>query len=352
MAMKPLFFLSLVLSLAGKIHAQNIDALFEDKELKPAWDGAFFTSEKVDFIQIESTITPEVKIAMAVYKPAEPSRILLVSHGWHQSVTPPEKDADNLFEDFLTIQVDMRGRKFSSGTPDCNGYELYDFYDAYRYAISHYQQYILDDQQVYYYGSSGGGGNGYALVGKFPDLFCSAVVSCGMSDYAVWYRGDSVGEFRDEMDVWIGCGPEENPMAYQSRSGITTVENILTPVYITHGETDFRVPVDHARTFYEKAKELGKEVYYKEFENVGNREHWGNISEEQESEKSSFQTNGRNPHAPPLLPDKGRFIVAGYLITKEFSVFMNSIDSVGEIEYDIPNREVHFISGKGVVLWK
>ena len=31
--------------------------------------------------------------------------------------------------------------------------------------------------------------------------------------------------------------------AYKSRSGITTVENILTPAYIIHGETDIRVPV-------------------------------------------------------------------------------------------------------------
>jgi hypothetical protein len=51
------------------------------------------------------------------------------------SVKPPTESSKNPNSNFLTIQVDMRGRKYSTGSPDCNGYELYDFYDAYRYIM-------------------------------------------------------------------------------------------------------------------------------------------------------------------------------------------------------------------------
>ena len=62
-----------------------------------------------------------------------------------------------------------------------------------------------------------------------------------MSDYADWFRNDETGEFRDEMLVWIGCTPEQDEEAYRSRSGLTTVRNMLTPAYIVHGETDIRL---------------------------------------------------------------------------------------------------------------
>ena len=46
-------------------------------------------------------------------------------------------------------------------------------------------------------------------------------------------------------------------MAYAARSGITTVENLMVPLYIAHGETDVRVPSEHAVRYMEKAQELG-----------------------------------------------------------------------------------------------
>lgn len=43
---------------------------------------------------------------------------------------------------------------------------------------------------------------------------------CGITDYAVWYEQDEIGEFRDELDIWIGCSPDDDAMAYRSRSGL------------------------------------------------------------------------------------------------------------------------------------
>jgi hypothetical protein len=87
-------------------------------------ENVFFTSGNVDFIQINSSVTDSVKFAVVVHKPDKPSPILLFTHGWHGSVKPPAIDSQNPYENFLTVQVDMRGRKYSSGKADCNGLEL------------------------------------------------------------------------------------------------------------------------------------------------------------------------------------------------------------------------------------
>ena len=328
----------------------NVDELFEDGQFKESSE--FFRSDKVDFIQIPSTISDSVKFAIAVYKPSKPSPILLMSHGWHMTVKPPTPESANLNSGFLTVQVDMRGRKYSTGKQDCNGYELYDFYDAYKYVVEHYKLYISDPEQVYYTGGSGGGANGYGLVGKFPDLFCSAMLSCGTTDYAEWYRQDSVlKEFRDEMDVWIGFTPEQNPEAYASRSGITTVANVLTPLYIAHGETDPRVPVTHSRNYVEKAQALGKQVTYLELPGVGTRDHWGNITPEQLEQRRALTRKALSPHPVPELPQKGTLVVGGYVVTKHFSVFLDSIDSVGEVTYDLQKHQAEITRGNGRIIW-
>ncbi|MDR1115778.1 MAG: prolyl oligopeptidase family serine peptidase [Tannerella sp.] len=349
--LRSLIVLFMILGSAGSFAQVHVDSLFEDVKFD-AGGITFFKSEKVDFIRIQSTVTEDVEFAIVVYKPDKPSPILLLSHGWHQSVMPPAKDASSPYPDFLAVQVDMRGREYSTGNPDCNGLELYDFYDAYLYLIEHYREYVSDPEQVYYSGGSGGGGNGFAIIGKFPDLFCSAHISCGISDYAEWYENDEIGEFRDEMIVWIGDTPRQNSEAYRSRSGIATVGNLLTPAYIVHGETDIRVPVTHSRKFVEAARTLQKQAEYLELENVGTRSHWGRITPEQERQKEEFGKRALTRHPVPKLPAKGELIVAGYIVTKHFSVFMDSIDSVGKIKYNLEKREISFLKGSGKVIWK
>ncbi|MEP0366987.1 MAG: alpha/beta fold hydrolase [Cyclobacteriaceae bacterium] len=330
-----------------------MDFLFEDVAINSNEpDTVFFKSEYVDFIRINSTISDSVAFALAIYKPRKPSPILLLSHGWHMSLLAPKPETESLNPNFLVVQVDMRGRQYSTGQPDCNGFELYDFYDAYRYVISQYAEYITDPSQVYFMGGSGGGGNGYGLVGKFPDLFCSAMISSGISDYALWFEADSIGEFRDEMIPWIGVSPEESAQAYQSRSGITTVENVLTPLYVAHGETDMRVSVVQSRIYYQKARKLKKMIEYKEFAGVGARRHWSNMTKEQQIEKDAFRIKALETRMSPELPVSGELVVAGFLVTKHFSVFMNSIDEVGRIRYDLKRKKLIFLKGSGKVIWK
>ncbi|MBD2863239.1 alpha/beta hydrolase family protein [Paenibacillus oceani] len=297
------------------------------------------TSPYCDFIYYESSRTPGVMLAARIVKPEKPSYILAGTHGWHMSIPafkPMEEPQQG--NHYLRVDVDMRGRAHSEGAPDCNGWELYDVIDAIQYAREHYAEYILDPDIVYFESGSGGGGNAMAIACKFPDYFAAVTALCGISDYALWYDNDEIGEFRDEMDVWIGCAPKDNPMAFRSRSGLDLIGNLTSPVYLAHGETDIRVPADHSRLYAAKAAEIGKDdlITYYELPGVGTRDHWGNATGEMlDKVRSESELNRARHRRPVELPERGRLTVGGYLFTRRFSVVLDSLDKVAVLEYDL-----------------
>lgn len=273
-----------------------------------------------------------------------------MSHGWYESVTRPQADTPNPYPGFLTVQVDMRGRAYSSGEPDANGYELYDFLDALDYVRTVYAEHIDDAERVHFLGGSGGGGNALAIAGRFPDLFASVVALYGISDYAEWYRGDGIGEFRDEMDIWIGFSPDQNAEAYAARSGITALPNLFSPLYLVHGETDIRVPASHSRNYAEAAALLQKPVEYWEIEGVGSNAHLGNITPKQQVKLDAFIHAALHSHIrTPALPVSGLLVVPGYVRTRHFDVMLDSVDQIGLVTFDLEKREARLIKGTGTV---
>ncbi len=329
-------------------------SIFEDNfraEKKKEFEDRY--SPYCDLVYYNSSRNPKLRLAMRVLKPAKPSYILVMTHGWHMTIPEfipmetPQEDCD-----YLTLQVDMRGRAYSEGEADCNGWELFDVVDAVNFARKNYKEYLIDSSIVYFEGGSGGGGNAYGILGKFPDFFAAATALCGISDYALWYEQDEEGEFRDEMDVWVGCTPSQNPNAYKARSGLHLLENLYTPLFIAHGETDVRVPVVHARNYVKKAKELGKTelIQYEELPNVGNRAHWGNADAEQmERIRRMSEENRVCNRKKTVLPSKGTLIVGGYLFTQNFSVVLESLDKTAVLEYDLPQKKFILHAHEGCI---
>ncbi len=310
---------------------------YEDTVRKEKQDGVRQNriSRYCDLVYYTSGINPELTLAMRVLKPEKPGYIKVGTHGWHMSI-PDFQQSETPLSDYLEIDVDMRGRAYSDGKPDCNGWELYDVIDAVNYAKKHYAQYIIDPEIIFFEAGSGGGGNAYAIAGKFPDFFSHIVAQCGISDYALWYRDDAVGEFRDELDIWIGS--PEHQEAYASRSGLASVQNLCAPMAIVHGETDERVPCIHARLFVAKAKQLGKGdlVTYMEMPGVGTQEHFGNATPEQMAAMADFCETQRRSHIAPVeIPRRGMMKICGYLFTKHFSVVLKDLDRVAELTYDL-----------------
>lgn len=301
-------------------------------------------SRYCDFIFYPSSLDPQLILAMRVLKPEKPSYILAGTHGWHMSI-PEFEEYTEPQSDYLQIQVDMRGRAFSDGMPDCNGFELFDIIDAIEYVKKHYEEYIIDPDIVFFQAGSGGGGNSFAIAGKFPDYFSHIVTMTAMSDYALWYRNDAVGEFRDELDVWIG--DISNQMAYDSRSGLTVVENLCAPMALVHGDGDIRVPEYHTAIYIDRANTFGKKelLTYLKLHGVGGADHFTNITDEGMADVRKFCDSERKKHMTPVqIPRKGSMVIGGYLVTKEFSVMLNSIDKVARIDYDL-DEGTYKISG-------
>jgi hypothetical protein len=282
----------------------------------------------------KSSIDTSLRLWMVVYLPLQRSYILVTAHGFHGELNLPDVYPSK--KEFLSICLEMRGRTHSKGKPDASGYELQDWIDAVNFAKKEYAKYIIDTNIVYTEGGSGAGGNIYAILGKYPDFFTAAAVHSGMSDYYKLAMQDEVYEFVDELEGegWIGGTWESNPIGYKSRGGLTTVQNLLTPLYIDHGETDIRIPVTHAREYVARARKLNKTIKYIESPDVGDRQHWTNITNNQEKflEKLMFEWL-LSYKSRPEIPQQSSMIVAGFLKTRHFEINLDDIDKIATVDY-------------------
>ncbi len=278
-----------------------------------------------------SSREPNLVLCTDVYVPERPAPLLLLFHGWHGTRVSSRKTAELFADRFVVVNVDMRGRGKSTGTPDVNGWELLDAVDALQFAKGEFGRYISHPERMYCLGGSGGGGNVYALLGKFPDLFTAGVALCGISDYAAWYRGDEVGEFRDDMDEWLGVHPDDAPDLYRSRSGIHLVENLATPLLTYHGDADPRVPVEMGRRYAARARELGKPVTYVELPGVGH-------GIDQKALAGDIADFLLRHEKPPELDRQGRLHVGGYVQARRGRIELPSLAEFTVVEYSLDER--------------
>ena len=317
----------------------NFYSQYEDKKRteKQSFKRERF-SKYCDFIYYTSSLDGNLQLAARVLKPEKPSYILATTHGWHMSI-PEFKEYSSAQSEFLRVEVDMRGRAFSDGVSDCNGYELLDIIDAIEYVKKNYGEYLIDTKTVFFEAGSGGGGNAFAIACKFPDYFSHITSLCGISDYEKWYLNDKIGEFKDELSVWIG--DIENAESYRSRSGKYLAANLLTPMAIVHGSKDIRVPINHSKEFIAYANENGKGelIRFLELQNVGGWSHWENITDLEALQRDEFIIKDRESRNTIVeIPSKNRMVVGGYLITRHFSVFLKDKNRVATIEYDLKNK--------------
>ncbi len=77
--------------------------------------------------------------------------------------------------------------------------------------------------------------------------------SCNIPDWVILEAGD----------------PETERAKLMDRSPINHVERLRAPVFLTHGENDWRVPVTESRRLVERARALGRPVTYLEFPGQG-----------------------------------------------------------------------------------
>ena len=92
-------------------------------------------------------------------------------------------------------------------------------------------------------GVTGGSGGGVLTDWTIThtDRFATAVSQRDISNWASWWY---TADFTLFQPNWFKAPPFEDPQDYNSRSAITFVENIHTPVLFVLGEADYRTPQD------------------------------------------------------------------------------------------------------------
>ncbi|GMV79825.1 MAG: hypothetical protein AMXMBFR7_10090 [Planctomycetota bacterium] len=298
-----------------------------------------------------SSERPLNTLFMDVLAPAHggPWPALLLFHGWHQNLLHTRGRARAFAQrGFCVLNLNLRGRGGTAGSPDANGWELRDAVDALYAARHSFPQLCSDGLPPRAFGASGGGGNVYALLGKCPDLLAAAVVWCGISDYARWFAWNERGNYRDEMEHWIAPNPRDHAEAYQSRAGLTVAPNRSCPLQVYHGTADDCVPVEHARVYAELQKSLGGHgddplppFEFKELPKVGH-----DIPETPYLEQAAEFLHA---HAKPVyVPQRGRWVVAGFLKTHYFEVTWDHVGLVGSVDIDLRRRRLFLESSSSI----
>jgi len=92
-------------------------------------------------------------------------------------------------------------------------------------------------------GVTGGSGGGVLTDWTIThtDRFATAVSQRDISNWASWWY---TADFTLFQPNWFKAPPFEDPLDYSSRSAITFVKNIHTPVLFVLGEVDYRTPQD------------------------------------------------------------------------------------------------------------
>lgn len=127
---------------------------------------------------------------------------------------------------------------------------------------------FIDKKRIGAVGASYGGYSVYYLAGKHQKRFKSFISHCGLFNLESWYT------MTDEMFFSkhdIGVPYWENKTAYEKFSPHKYVQNWDTPIFIIHGEKDFRVPVSEGMQAFGAAKLKGLKTKMLLFPDEG---HW------------------------------------------------------------------------------
>jgi len=135
-----------------------------------------------------------------------------------------------------------------------------DCMEALDYVIENYD-YVDPERLGILGGSYGGWMTNWAL--GHTDRFKAAVTMRSISN---WYSMHGTSDIAfNEHDISWGKEPWEDPELVLSKSPITYIEDIHTPLLIIHSENDFRCPIEQSEQLYVGLKKLGRTTEFIRF---------------------------------------------------------------------------------------
>lgn len=116
-------------------------------------------------------------------------------------------------------------------------------------------------------GVAGGSYGGYmtAWTVGHTDRFAAAVVMRAAIHLESLYGTSEVGRM---LEVELGGTPSQIPDVYRRCSPLTYADAVKTPVLLTHGERDYRCPIEQAEQFFTALIQRGTTVEFMRFTEV------------------------------------------------------------------------------------
>jgi len=124
---------------------------------------------------------------------------------------------------------------------------------------------IADPDKMVVMGGSYGGFMTFWTITQ-TDRFKAAIGHAGISD---WYSFHGQSDIPGLMEYGFGGQPWASAETYRKWSPMTHVDRVKTPLLITHGERDLRVPIAQAEQYYRALKKRGVETVFLRYPREG-----------------------------------------------------------------------------------
>jgi dipeptidyl aminopeptidase/acylaminoacyl peptidase len=146
------------------------------------------------------------------------------------------------------------GRTFEFSNANKNDWGGKDFQDIMKGVDFVIERGVADPERMGVMGGSYGGFMTFWTVTQ-TDRFKAAIGHAGISD---WYAFFGQTDIPNLLEFGFGGLPSESKATYEKWSPIEYAARVKTPLLITHGENDQRVPIPQAEEYYRLLKKLGK----------------------------------------------------------------------------------------------
>ncbi|MGH7555872.1 MAG: S9 family peptidase, partial [Longimicrobiales bacterium] len=157
------------------------------------------------------------------------------------------------------------GRTLAFSNANVNDWGGKDFQDVMKGVDHVIAKGIADPERMAVMGGSYGGFMTFWTVTQ-TNRFKAAIGHAGISD---WYAFFGQTDIPNLLEFGFGGLPSESKQTYERWSPIEFADRVTTPLLITHGENDQRVPIPQADEYYRLLKKLGKTVEFLRYPREG-----------------------------------------------------------------------------------
>ncbi|HEX6306659.1 MAG TPA: S9 family peptidase [Longimicrobiales bacterium] len=186
---------------------------------------------------------------------------------------------------YAVLQTNPRGssgRTFEFSNANINDWGGKDFIDIMNGVDHVVAMGVADPERMAIMGGSYGGFMTFWAITQ-TNRFKAAIGHAGISD---WYSFYGQTDIPNLLEFGFGGMPTESKPTYERWSPVEYAANVTTPLLITHGEEDRRVPISQGEQYFRTLKKLGRTVeflrYPREGHGIGEPRHRLHLDREQE----------------------------------------------------------------------